>query len=77
MSNAHTEPMNHWELEDHILDLMGEAGTLDAALVVAGWCWDDGARTGADLARRWVDDDSFFAEWHRAEAEAEAEEAAA
>ena len=71
MSNAHTEPMNYWELEDHILDMMGEAGTVDAALVVAGWCWDDGARTIAELARRWVDDDSFFMEWHKAEAEAE------
>ena len=67
MSNAHTEPMNYWELEDHILDLMGEAGTVDAALVVAGWCWDDGARTAADLDRRWVDDDGFFAEWNKAE----------
>lgn len=27
MSNAHTKPMNQWEIEDHILDLMGETGT--------------------------------------------------
>lgn len=67
MSNAHTEPMNHWELEDHILDLMGESGTADAARVVARWCWDDGARTVADLANRWTTDDGFFAEWNKAE----------